>query len=99
MLFTKLKIKNLVRHKFVHHQKARHLRAPYTTDEFAEYFEIEILVFLIENYVTLKVEISIKNLNFRALSSKFGILGIADIKNESIEVHMQLHNINQFRFY
>ena len=50
MLFTKLKIKNLVRHKFVHHQKARHLRAPYTTDEFAEYFEIEILVFLIENY-------------------------------------------------
>ena len=74
MLFTKLKIKNLVRHKFVHHQKARHLRAPYTTDEFAEYFEIEILVFLIENYFDYPESGNFdQNLNFRALSSKFGI--------------------------
>lgn len=46
MLFTKLKIKNLVRHKFV--QNPRHMRAPYTTDEFAEYFELEIFIFSIE---------------------------------------------------
>ena len=48
MLFTKLKIKNLVRHKFVHHQNPRHMRAPYATDEFAEYFELEIFIFPVE---------------------------------------------------
>ena len=48
MLFTKLKIKNLVRHKFVHHQKPDICAPPYTKDEFAEYFELEILIFVIE---------------------------------------------------
>ena len=48
MLFTKLKIKNLVRHKFVHHQKPDICAPPYTNAEFAEYFELEILIFVIE---------------------------------------------------
>ena len=48
MLFTKLKIKNLVRHKFVHHQKPDICAPPYTKHEFTEYFELKIFRFVIE---------------------------------------------------